>query len=362
MSEQKDRMGTNFERMIADMFNRMGFSTKQNIFSNKENGQRSEQDVLAEKGNLKILIQCKDYAKFPDMKMEETIQDLVEDGDSHGADKLILAIIGLKDTNKWENYAKVHGVYLWNEKFWRRLQSLDLYDLIFEIGKSLEIEENLRRISKEEENDLQQIYNILDNTSSAKVKSKIFEKLHNLNLSDENKRKIQIKEIANILLLEQEKETEERGKEKVEDIEFEELFRLINSSNLDYSKRYSTINKIAEISNLSEKSKRILAVEKIKTFLEKQQNDSESEIWGDKRYIELEKLMNEGLLSENDKRRIQEEIGQNIGISKKGYTESQKVKIERIIKNAILKKKIIKTLISIGIWVVITVILWRILF
>ena len=104
--ENRDRQGDKFEREMADMFNRIGFRTKLHVFTKKENGQNSEQDVLAERGNLKILIQCKDYAKFPINDLEEVIQDLVEDGQSIGANKLVLAITGHKNLTKWIEYAE----------------------------------------------------------------------------------------------------------------------------------------------------------------------------------------------------------------------------------------------------------------
>ena len=68
------------------------------------------------------------------------------------------------------------------------------------------------------------------------------------------------------------------------------------------------------------------------------------------------------MLSEKDKKNVQEEIEQTIGISKKGYTDSQKIKIERIIRRAIFKKKLIKIAISLGILAITFIILWRVLF
>jgi hypothetical protein len=369
MNEPKDRMGTSFERLVADMFHRIGFTTRTNVFTNKENGQRSEQDVLAEKANLKILIQCKDYAKFPDIKLEETIQDLIEDGESMEANTLILTIIGLKDSSRWKNYAKEKGVYLWDEFYWRKLQRLDLYDLIHEIGKNLEIEEVLRRITKKEEEELKKVYENIKSIKDPHKRANILKELEKINLSDEVKKTVQIKKVENEILIEKQneieeiiKKREEEEKEKSEDIELEELSKLIKVGNLDYSRRYGILEKIKNELNLSGKSGRIIDVEKIKTFIEKQQEESENENWGDTPHVDLEKLYEEGKISENDKEALQYKIRQTVGISKDGKVKSQKLEIQREIDKAILRRKIYKTLIALGIWIASSLILWRILF
>jgi len=150
--ENRDRMGDKFEREMADLFQRIGFVVKSHVFTKKEDGRKSEQDILATKGNLKILIQCKDYAKFPFENIEEVIEDLVKDGKSLEADKLILAITGHKNlSDEYTKNLKKKGISLWNEDSWRKLQKLDLIDLYEEIGKNLEIKEVLKRVKDEEE-------------------------------------------------------------------------------------------------------------------------------------------------------------------------------------------------------------------
>jgi len=369
MNEQKDRKGDKFEREMEDMFRRIGFTTRNHVFTEKNDGRKSEQDILAEKGGIKVLIQCKDYAKFPNTEIENVIEDLVEDGGSLNADKLVLAITGYRDISRWREYAKENGVYLWNEAYWRKLQSLDLYDLIFEIGKSLEIEDILRRVSKQEEDSLNEIYENIKTIKDPQRRGMILKSLENIPLSDKNKKRTQLKRIENEVLSEKEseigelnKKIEEQNKAKTEDIELEEIFNLLGSSELDYNKRYKILEKIKRELNLSQKSGRLIDFEKIKTFLEKQQDDSSNECWGDKTYLNLEGLMEEGKLSEKDKQLIQEKIGQTIGISKKGYTESQKIEIGRIIKQAIIKNKIYKISIGVILFLIIDFILWRILF
>src|SRR3989344_6126419 len=134
--ENRDRMGDKFEREMFDLFQRIGFIVKNHVFTKKEEGRKSEQDVLATKGNLKILIQCKDYAKFPLENIGEVIEDLIEDGKSLEVDRLILAITGHKNlSEEYTKNLKKKGIYLWNEDYWRKLQKLDLVDLYEEIGK-----------------------------------------------------------------------------------------------------------------------------------------------------------------------------------------------------------------------------------
>jgi hypothetical protein len=77
--------------------------------------------------------------------------------------------------------------------------------------------------------------------------------------------------------------------------------------------------------------------------------------------VQLERLLTEGKLSKKDKEQIQEKI-KELGLSKKGHTEAEKINIESIIKKSIIKNKIYKILITIGIGAIIFFILWRILF
>ena len=342
--ENRDRMGDKFEREMADLFQRIGFVVKSHVFTKKEDGRKSEQDVLATKGNLKILIQCKDYAKFPFENIEEVIEDLVEDGKSLEADKLILAITGHKNlSDEYAKNLKKKGVYLWNEDYWRKLQRIETnQELKQEIGTNLELPETFVSQKKMER---------LINNANISEKNKEF--LKESTGTFENSEELE-KEL-NLL------ELEEKIRSKKDDIELEEIFELVKSSNLSYNKRYNILKKLSEL-NLSEDSKRIVGFEKIKTFIEKQEEDSSSENWGDERYLILEKLIDERMLSEKDKKNVQEEIEQTIGISKKGYTDSQKIKIERIIRRAIFKKKLIKIAISLGILAITFIILWRVLF
>lgn len=368
MIEQKDRMGASFERLVADVFSRIGFRVKLNIFTNKENGQKSEQDILAEKGNLKILVQCKDYTKFPEMKMEETIQDLIEDGDSMGANKLVLAIIGLKDSNKWRSYAEEKGIYLWNENYWRKLQNLDLYDLILEVGKNLEIEEILRRISKEEEKNLKSIYENIESIKDPKRRKLIFQELERIELSDETKKRVKLKKIGNEILLEKEREIEElkrkleeQGKERVEDFELAERFRKINEANLDNHKKYLVLDKIIKKMILSAKSKSILNWEEIDTWIKKLQEDSDIEKGLDERLVILEEKRKNGKISFKEYSVLKEKA-KEIGASKRGILNAEIKSFDYDLNKAIFKKKLIKIAVSLGVLTIIFITLWRFYF
>lgn len=366
MSEEKDRMGTNLERMAADMFKRIGFETKPNVFTNKESGERSEQDVLAEKGELRILIQCKDYAKFPDTNFEETIQDLIEDGKSLEASKLILVIIGMKDPDKWEIYAKERRVYLWDENYWRKLQRLDLIELYEEIGKSLEIKEVLKREKEIEERKLNSLYEKIDKIGDAKRKRLVYEQLEKLEFTDYTKREIQIKKIENEILIEKEKEVDEKIRLQVEDIELEELFSQFSS--LDFDNKYLILEEIKSRLDLSEKSGRIINVEIIKTIITRVLEDSANTEFGDKRLNEIRDLLDNGSISEDDYEKLKKEII-SAGVSKRGIIETAQRQITtsiEIAKKNNRKRKIIKKLkitsIAIVLWAIISYIIWRGLF
>jgi len=360
--ENRDRMGDKFEREMADLFQRIGFLVKNHVFTKKEDGKKSEQDVLATKGNLKILIQCKDYAKFPFENIDEVLEDLTEDGKSLGADKLILAITGHKNLS--ENHIKElkkQGIYLWNEDYWRKLQKLDLIDLYEEVGKNLEIKEILKKVKDEEEQKLNSLYDKIENIDDRNKRRLIFEQLEKLEFSDYTKRDIQLKKIENQIILEKEKEANEEAESKTEDIELEELFSKINSSNLDFNKRYLILDKIRNDIVLSKKSGKLIDFEKIKTFIEKQEENSSVEEWGDKKLDDLEELRKSGKISFKEYIKLKERAKQ-IGVSKNGVSNSERKSFDYELNKAIFLKKIKKILIAIGIWGIATLILWRILF
>lgn len=360
--ENRDRMGDKFEREMSDLFQRIGFVVKNHIFTKKEDGRKSEQDVLATKGNLKILIQCKDYAKFPFENIEEVIDDLIEDGNSLEADKLILAVTGHKNLSKdYMRKLKKKGIYLWDEDYWRKLQKLDLIDLYEEVGRNLEIKEVLKRIKDEEEQKLKSLYEKIDKIEDKKRKKSILEQLESMEFSDYTKREIQLRKIENEILLEKEKEVEERTESKVEDIELEELFNKINQSNLVFNKRYLILEKIKQNLELSKKSGRIIDVEKIKTFIEKQEEDYSIENWGDKKLGFLEEMRKEGKISHKKYLEFKEKA-KEIGASKIGISNSERKSFDYELNKEILRKKLIKIAISFGILSIIFIILWRVLF
>ena len=299
--ENRDRMGDKFEREMFDLFQRIGFIVRNHIFTRKEDGRKSEQDVLAIKGNLKILIQCKDYAKFPFENIEEVIEDLVEDGKSLEADKLILAITGHKNlSDEYIMNLKKKGICLWNEDYWRKLQRLDLVDLYEEVGKNLEIKEVLKRVKDEEEQKLTSLYDKIEKIEDKNKKRSIFEQLEKLEFSDYTKREIQLKKIENEILLEKEREVDEQAESRVEDIELEELFSMVKKLDLDFNKRYLILDKIRNDIDLSRKSGKIIDIEKIKTFIEKQEENLEDEKWGDTKIDDLEELRDNGKISKED--------------------------------------------------------------
>jgi len=360
--ENRNRMGDKFEREMADLFQRIGFATKRNVFTKKEDGRNSEQDVVATKGKLKIVIQCKDYAKFPLESLKEVVEDLIEDGESLDADKLILAITGhksLSESNAKE--LKRKGIYLWNEDYWRKLQKLDLIDLYEEIGKNLEIKEVLKRVKDEEEQKLKSLYEKIDKIEDRKRKKSILEQLENIEFSDYTKREIQLRKIENEILLEKEKETEEQTESKVEDIELEELFSLVNESDFSFNKRYLILDKIRKDLELSKKSGKIIDVEKIKTFIEKQKEDFSVENWGDEKLDYLEEMRREGKISYKKYLELKEKA-KEIGASKSGISKAERKNFDYTLNKEILRKKLIKIAISLGIMAIIFMFLWRIIF
>lgn len=360
--ENRDRMGDKFEREMSDLFQRIGFVVKMHIFIKKEDGRNSEQDVLATKGNLKVLIQCKDYAKFPFENIEEVANDLIEDGESLEADRLILAITGHKNLSEDHvKKLKIKGIYLWNEDYWRKLQKLDLIDLYEEIGKNIEIKEVLKRVKDEEEKRLKSLYEKIETIQDKDKKRVIFEHLEKLEFSDYTKLEIQIKKIENEIIFEKEKELEEQTESKVEDIELEELFNKIDESNLGFNKRYLILEKIKQTLELSKKSGRIIDVEKIKTFIEKQEEDSSIENWGDEKLDLLEEMRKEGKISNKTYLEFKEKA-KKIGASKRGISNSERKSFDYELNKKILRKKLIKIAISFGILSIIFIILWRILF
>jgi len=339
--ENRDRMGDKFEREMADLFQRIGFIVKNHVFTKKEDGRKSEQDVLAIKGNLKILIQCKDYAKFPFENIEEVINDLIEDGKSLNTDKLILAITGHKNlSDDYVKKLKKKGIYLWNEKYWRKLQKLDLIDLYEEIGKNLEIKDVLKRVKEEEKQKLNSLYEKIDKIEDKRKKKSILEQLENIEFSDYTKQEIQLKKIENEILLEKEKEVDERAERNVEDVELEELFSLVNKSDFNFNRRYLILDKIRKDLELSKKSGKIIDVEKIKTFIEKQEEESSSESWGDERLDNLEELKNKGKISNENYKRLRGKV-KEIGVSKKGEKNAERKSFEYELKKAesIAKRK-----------------------
>src|SRR3989344_299332 len=301
--ENRDRMGDKFEREMFDLFQRIGFIVRNHIFTRKEDGRKSEQDVLAIKGNLKILIQCKDYAKFPFENIEEVIEDLVEDGKSLEADKLILAITGHKNlSDEYIMNLKKKGICLWNEDYWRKLQRLDLVDLYEEVGKNLEIKEVLKRVKDEEEQKLTSLYD-------------------------------KIKKIENEILLEKEREVDEQAESRVEDIELEELFSMVKKLDLDFNKRYLILDKIRNDIDLSRKSGKIIDIEKIKTFIEKQEENLEDEKWGDTKIDDLEELRDNGKISKEDYEKLRGKV-RSMGVSKKGFANAERKSFEYELKKA----------------------------
>ncbi len=360
IDEDRDRRGNSLENEINDMFRRIGFNTE--VRSKKFEFQGiPEADVIATRGDFMILIQAKRYDESQ-IDIDKLIDEWKNKGEKVGADRVLIIITGHKNIK--EDYirkAKQKGVYLWNENYWRHLQSLDSINLSLEVGKTLKIEEVLDYITKKEKNELKEVKEQIKEIKNSRIKDEIYAELEKIDFSEDTKRDIQLRKIENKIILYKEKEIENEVKDKTEDIELEEIFRKINDAKLDNHKKYAVLDKISKKINLSTKSKSIIDWEEIGTWIKKLQEEADTENWGDDKYISIEKLMTEGKLSEKDKEQIQEKI-KGLGLSKKGYTEAEKIKIDDIIKRAIFKKKLYKLLIRVGILVIIAFILWRILF
>ncbi|MBS3077778.1 restriction endonuclease [Candidatus Pacearchaeota archaeon] len=344
LNENRDRKGDKFEREMADMFNRIGFKTKTHIFTKKINGQNSEQDVLAEKGDLKILIQCKDYAKFPIEDLEEVIQDLVEDGQYLGVDRLVLAITGNSKITKFIDYTKEKGVYLWDENYWRKLQRIETnQELKQEIGKNLQLPGFF--ISE------RQMCLLI---SSARISEADKQKLLNeiLIFRNEEELKDEIKHL----------ELKEEVKSNLETQELEEIERLMNFYNFDYHHKSSVYKRIKGEINLSEDPKRILVFNDIKTDIDKIAIEIYGKNEGSKYLINVYERWVNGKISKKDRDKISEEIFTKLGVHKKSEIEAGVIDVGSQINAAEIKKKLIKLVVRIGIVAVVFIIIWRILF
>jgi len=276
----RTRMGDKFERETEDIFRRIGFSTKRNIFGKDLNGRRFEQDVLAEKGNFRIVVQCKDYSKFPTNSLYEVMDKLREDGEKFNADRLVLIITGnnKKIDDKMIKFARNKEIFLWNENYWRKIQNMDLIPLAEEIGRNLEIKDILKYIEEKEKKQIARIKEALKELKNPKLKDEIYSDLEKIKFSDETKKEIGINKIENKILIYKQSDLEHETKNRVEDIEMEELFNSINNKNFSFDRKYKIFKKIQEEVDLSESSNRTLNFEKIKTYIDKQEKDIKNQL------------------------------------------------------------------------------------
>lgn len=356
IDNNRERRGNSLENEIGDMFKRIGFKTE---VRSKKFG--FESDVIATRGNFVILIQAKRYDETQ-IDIDLLIEEWMDKGNKVDADRILIIVTGHKNIN--DNYvkkAKQRGISLWNEDYWRKLQRLDLIDLYEEIGKNFETKEVLKRVKDEEEEKLNSLYEKIEKIEDKNKKKSIFEQLEKLEFSDYTKREIQLKKIENEILFEKEKEVDEKAESKVEDIELEELFSKVNKSNLNFNKRYLILDKIRRDVELSKRFGRLIDFEKIKTFIEKQEEDSSIEGWGDEKLYNLEELRKKGKISFNKYLKLKEKV-KEIGASKGGISNAERKSLDYDLDKAVLEKKLIKLAIRLGILAIIFIIIWRILF
>ena len=108
-STTRDR-GDSLEKAIEHIFNIAGFNTKRGTFITKY-----EIDVLAEIGDRKIIIECKNY-----QNSNLTIRNIIHQWNSKNeiiqAHKIIIALAGLKIKDSDYELANQFDIELWSQE------------------------------------------------------------------------------------------------------------------------------------------------------------------------------------------------------------------------------------------------------
>ena len=103
--------GQFLERTIGRIFERAGFRVSLNTIQHN-----FEVDVIAEKGGLKVVAECKLY-ETSSINLTALIHEWKSKGTKLGADKILIVIGGQSVPSKFDQIAKEEGVYLWDEDY-----------------------------------------------------------------------------------------------------------------------------------------------------------------------------------------------------------------------------------------------------
>lgn len=143
MVNNVSRKGSFLERLIARLFDRIGFDTKLN---SKEFG--FESDVIAKKKGFTIIVEAKQYEGY--INLGALIDQWANRAKRTNADRVLLVVTGHKNIpEKYYNLAKSEGIYLWNEETVHNLNDIETKEkLYFEIGKRLEFTEVVEKLEK----------------------------------------------------------------------------------------------------------------------------------------------------------------------------------------------------------------------
>jgi len=143
MANDVSRKGSFLERLIARLFDRIGFDTKLN---SKEFG--FESDVIAKKKGFTIIVEAKQYEGY--INLGALIDQWANRARRSGVDRVLLVVTGHKNIpEKYYKLAKDEGIYLWDENIVHNLNDIETKEqLYFEIGKRLEFTEIVEKLEK----------------------------------------------------------------------------------------------------------------------------------------------------------------------------------------------------------------------
>jgi len=143
MATDVSRKGSFLERLIARLFDRIGFDTKLN---SKEFG--FESDVIAKKKGFTIIVEAKQYEGY--INLGALIDQWANRAKRTNADRVLLVVTGHKNIpEKYYDLAKQEGIYLWNEDTVHNLNDIETKEqLYYEIGKRLEFAEIVEELEK----------------------------------------------------------------------------------------------------------------------------------------------------------------------------------------------------------------------
>lgn len=129
------RKGTFLEESVSNLFKKAGFETEVN---NQDHD--FEVDVLAKKGDFKVIIECKQYDNSY-LNISSLLHEWRSKGESANADRTLLIISGIEIPEKFYNIASQLGVYLMDDETIHYLLSLDKADLKEKLNEKIRFDE-----------------------------------------------------------------------------------------------------------------------------------------------------------------------------------------------------------------------------